>query len=190
MDTSRFRPLDEVPFHPFRALFVGQVGIRKGVPYLLEAWQRLSWRDAELWLVGRVSRNASPSWRVTRALPGLCLIGHLDDPVEAYRQADVFVFPSIEEGSALVTYEALACGLPVVTTPNAGSVVRDGVEGFVVPIRDVEALAERIEQLRSDERLRQEMRKAARARAEGFTWERYGDGLASTLQGLVRSIGL
>ena len=64
--------------------------------------------------------------------------------------ADVFVFPSLFEGSAVVTYEALACGLPSVVTPNAGSVVRDGLEGFVVPPRDVEALAARMEQLGDD----------------------------------------
>ncbi|MFN3929394.1 MAG: glycosyltransferase family 4 protein, partial [Thermoflexus sp.] len=153
VDIQRFRPSEESIAHPFRVLFVGQVGIRKGVPYLLEAWRRLGWRDAELWLVGRVLPECRPLLRRYQDLPGLRLIGHLEDPMEAYRQADVFVFPSVEEGSALVTYEALACGLPVVTTPNAGSVVRDGVEGFVVPIRDVDALAGRMEQLRADERL-------------------------------------
>ncbi|MGB9776541.1 MAG: glycosyltransferase family 4 protein [Anaerolineae bacterium] len=184
-DTARFHPSEAPAAHPFRALFVGQVGIRKGVPYLLEAWERLGWRDVELWLVGRMLPECRPILQRYRDLPGLRLIGHLDNPVEAYQQADVFVFPSIEEGSALVTYEALACGLPVVTTPNAGSVVRDGVEGFIVPIRDVEALADRMERLRADERLRREMGKAARTRAEAFTWERYG----SELVQLYETIG-
>jgi len=77
-----------------------------------------------------------------------------------------------------VTYEAMACGLPVVTTPNAGSVVRDGVEGFIVSIRDPDALAERIDQLRSDADLRREMGYAARTRATQFTWEIRGETLA------------
>jgi glycosyltransferase involved in cell wall biosynthesis len=72
----------------------------------------------------------------------------------------------------------MACGLPVVTTPNAGSVVRDSIEGFIVPIRDPDALAERMEQLRANPRLRQEMGRAARARAEQFTWEQHGQELA------------
>ncbi|MCS7179000.1 MAG: glycosyltransferase family 4 protein [Anaerolineae bacterium] len=181
VETHRFRPSERRSSHPFRVLFVGQVGIRKGVPYLLEAWRRLGWQDAELWLVGRVLPECRPLLQRYRGLPGLHLMGYQSDPVEAYQQADIFVFPSIEEGSALVTYEALACGLPVVTTPNAGSVVRNGVEGFIVAIRDVEALAERMERLRTDERLRQEMGKAARARAEEFPWERYGDRLADTV---------
>jgi len=84
-----------------------------------------------------------------------------------------------------VTYEALACGLLVVTTPNAGSVVRDGVEGFIVPIREVEALAAALERLRADEQLRREMGRAARARAEEFTWDKYGDQLADVFGGLI-----
>jgi len=181
VDTTRFCPSEVPAARPFRALFVGQIGIRKGVPYLLEAWRRLGWRDAELWLVGRVLPECRPILQRYLDLPGLRLIGHLADPVEAYQQADVFVFPSIEEGSALVTYEALACGLPVVTTPNAGSVVRDGVEGFIVPIRDVDALAAALERLRADEQLRREMGRAARARAEEFTWEKYGERLSHYL---------
>ncbi len=181
VDTRRFRPSEANSPQPFRVLFVGQVGIRKGVPYLLEAWRRLGWKDAELWLVGRVLPECRPILQRYQGLPGLHLVGHLDDPVEAYQQADIFVFPSIEEGSALVTYEALACGLPVVTTPNSGSVVRDGVEGFIIPIRDVDALVGRMEQLRADEHLRQAMGRAARERAEGFTWEAYGRKLAGIM---------
>jgi glycosyltransferase involved in cell wall biosynthesis len=178
VDTARFRPVNGQSSHPFRVLFVGQVGIRKGVPYLLEAWQRLGWQDAELWLVGRPSAEFLPILARYRDLPGLRLIGYVTDPVAVYQQADVFTFPTIEEGSALVTYEALACGLPVVTTPNAGSVVRDGVEGFIVPTRDVEALVAVLERLRADERLRLGIGWAARQRAEAFTWERYETSLA------------
>jgi glycosyltransferase involved in cell wall biosynthesis len=83
-----------------------------------------------------------------------------------------------------VTYEALACGLPVVTTPNAGSVVRDGVEGFVAPVRDSAALADRIEQIVADRSLRDRLSRNARARASEFTWERYGERLVGALQGL------
>lgn len=184
-DVHRFHPSERCSSHPFRVLFVGQVGIRKGVPYLLEAWRRLGWRDAELWLIGRVLPECGPILQRYQGLPGLRLIGHLDNPVEAYQQADIFVFPSIEEGSALVTYEALACGLPAVTTPNAGSVVRDGVEGFIVPIRDVDALAGRMEELRTNERLRKEMGKVARARAEVFTWDQYGNRIGEQVRSLL-----
>ena len=90
-----------------------------------------------------------------------------------FQAADIFVYPSLHEGSAFATYEALASGLPVVTTRNAGSVARDGQEGFVVPIRDVEALMDRIERLYRDATLRAAMARAARRRAMEFTWAHY-----------------
>ena len=62
-----------------------------------------------------------------------------------------------------MTYEALACGLPSIVTPNAGSVVRDGIEGFLVPCSDVDSLAERMEQLGNDPELRAAMARAARS---------------------------
>lgn len=185
VDVERFRPANRSSGQPFRVLFVGQVGIRKGIAYLLEAWRQLGWRDAELWVVGRVAGEVKPILARYTDLPGLRFVGHTANPVAAYQSANVFAFPTIEEGSALVTYEALACGLPVVTTPNAGSIVRDGVEGFLVPIRDVDALAAPLERLRADERLRREMGRVARARAEEFTWEKYGDSLAGMYEQLA-----
>jgi glycosyltransferase involved in cell wall biosynthesis len=105
----------------------------------------------------------------------------------------VFVFPSLFEGSAVVTYEALACGLPAVVTPSAGSVVRDGVEGFLVPPGEVEPLAAAMERLGGDPQLRAAMSAAARARAEEFDWPRYNsavaDAVASVLAGATAGVG-
>jgi glycosyltransferase involved in cell wall biosynthesis len=98
-----------------------------------------------------------------------------------YRWADVLVLPSICEGSATVCYEALAAGLSVITTPNAGSVVRDGLDGFVVPIRDARALAEKLEQLASDPRLLADMSASAAARACEFTIAGYAERLLSVI---------
>src|SRR5262249_59811951 len=83
---------------------------------------------------------------------------------------------------AVVTYEALASGLPSVVTPQAGSVVRDGIEGLLVPPRDVDALADRMERLGRDPGLRQEMGSAARARAMAFDWPRYHDALVDLVE--------
>jgi glycosyltransferase involved in cell wall biosynthesis len=104
---------------------------------------------------------------------------------ERMAAADVFVFPSLFEGSAVVTYEALACGLPSVVTPGAGSVIRDGVDGFVVPPRDVAALAERMERLGCDPALRARMARAARTRALEYDWPRYHAALASVIEQLM-----
>ena len=102
-----------------------------------------------------------------------------------YADADLFVYPSLHEGSAFATYEALASGLPVIATPNTGSVVRDGVDGFLVPPRDVEALMARIELLYRDPDRRAAMAASARTRAEAFTWTAYRRRLAAVFDGLV-----
>ena len=89
-----------------------------------------------------------------------------------------FVYPSLHEGSALAIYEALASGLPVVTTFNSGSVVRDGIEGYVVPVQDPDAIKEKIESLYHNIPLRKRMGAAARLRAETFSWEAYRERVA------------
>jgi glycosyltransferase involved in cell wall biosynthesis len=104
-----------------------------------------------------------------------------------FSQADVFAFPSLAEGSALVTYEAQASGLPCVVTHEAGSVVRDGIEGFVVPSCDSTELANRIYKLYKDEDLRREMAVASRKRAEEFTWQRYHMDLVEILETVLRN---
>ena len=104
-----------------------------------------------------------------------------DALAEIYHRADVFVLPSLHEGSALVTYEALASGVPVIATPNAGSVVRDGVEGFLVPVGEIDPLAERLFDVYRDPERRREMARAARRRAEEFSWPAYGERLAAAV---------
>lgn len=143
IDLTRFAIREKPPFdgkRPLRVLFVGRVSVMKGIPYLLQALTSLGSDRVEARLIGGISINhnvleqfhevATASGAVPRSLMA-----------EQYQWADVFCFPSITEGSAAVTYEAIASGLPVITTPNAGSIVRDGLDGFIVPIRDANGLA-------------------------------------------------
>jgi glycosyltransferase involved in cell wall biosynthesis len=97
----------------------------------------------------------------------------------------VFVYPSLHEGSALAIFEGMATGLPVITTLNSGSMVRDGIEGKIVPIRSVDAIAEAILTLKTDADLRGALGRAARVRALGFTWGHYRDRLGPLLDGLL-----
>jgi len=185
VDVDTYHPRPRPPGAPFRVLFVGSVGIRKGVPYLLQAWERLGWTDAELCLVGAVGHELRAVVQRYRALPGLRFAGHQREALPFFQSADVFVLPSLEEGSARATYEAMACGLPVVTTAETGSPVRHEREGFIVPIRDADQLATRLEQLRADDRLRTRLSVAARRRAESFTWTAYGVELVRLLAGIT-----
>ena len=97
----------------------------------------------------------------------------------------MFVLPSIVEGSAKTTYEAMAAGLPVVTTLNAGSVVRDGVDGFIVPIRDQDALKRRLLFLYENRDEARAMGEAARKRVREFSWETYESRLIDVYRELM-----
>jgi glycosyltransferase involved in cell wall biosynthesis len=186
VDIKRFCPLPESDSVPkkFQAIFLGQINIRKGAHYLLEAWRMLKWKNAELLLVGT---NKLPSLIKAkyRDLSGVRYLGYLPDPIRTLQKATVFVFPSLAEGSALVTYEAMACGLPLITTFHAGSLVQNEEQGFIVPPQQATAIAMALEKLRTDESLQRQMGRSARHKVESFTWESYGDKMASILQKIV-----
>jgi len=192
VDVERFRPAEPSEANanrPFRVLFVGQVTLRKGVLDLLEAWRLLKWPDAELWLVGRVDPTIQPLLAPYTPLKGVRFVGHVPDPVTLFQSVDLFAFPSIEEGSALVTYEAMACGLPLIVTPNAGSVARHEEEALLVPPADAPALVEALARLRDDPPLRTALGNAARTRAEAHTWELYGQRLVAAYAAALKKQG-
>jgi len=163
-----------------RVLFVGTAGLRKGIHILGMAAQKLSQRSYEF----RVAGGVSDILRKHRLTQGLKFLGRVPrtDIQQEYAKADIFVLPTLAEGSAEVTYEALAAGLPVITTEAAGSVIRDGIEGFIIPERDPEALANRIEELVENRELRDRMAIAARERAKDYTWEKYAERLLAVFQ--------
>ena len=134
----------------------------------------------------RIAGNVSPLVLQQPSCRNLTFLGRIDRSriLREFRSADLFVLPTLAEGSAEVTYQALAAGVPVITTGAAGSVVRDGIEGRIVPERDPDALAEAIRELTEDRSLRDRMAIAARERAKDYTWDRYGDRLLTYLRGL------
>jgi starch synthase len=158
----------------FRAVFVGRLGRRKGVSYLLEAWRRLALPDAELVLIGEADEEGR---RLLKRYQGLYRFMGPYPKHEVHRffqESDVFVFPSLAEGSALVTYEALASELPIITTPNSGSVARDGIDGFLVPPRDVDAIARKLAVLYENPTLQRQMGARGRELIEReYTWRHY-----------------
>jgi glycosyltransferase involved in cell wall biosynthesis len=170
VDTDRFRPGS--PPLVFRAVFVGALIRRKGVPVLLEAWKRLRLPDAELWLVGHVHAEIKPL--LERLPSSVRVIGFTREVEKIYSQCSVHVFPSECEGSAKSTYEAAACGLAQVTTREAGDVVVNGINGIIVPPNNVDALAAAIETLYRDPVTREAMGRAGRERVVSeFTWDHF-----------------
>ena len=170
---------------PGRVLFVGSVGLRKGSHYLAAASRILERRGVACEV--RVVGPCRPEVVRHPAFQGPAYVGQVPRSrvVDEFRSADVFVLPTLCEGMATVHLEAMACGVPVITTPNCGAAVRDGVDGFIVPIRDARAIADKVELLLSDRALRARMGRNARERAREFTWPRYGERLIGALSGLA-----
>lgn len=164
---------------PLRVLTVGGIGLRKGSPYVLEAARQLKGK-VEFRMVGAVNVKTQAQNQLNDYIQ---LTGPIPrtEILSQYGWADVFLLPSLCEGSATVTYEALAAGLPVICTANTGSVVRDGIDGFIVPIRNSSAIIEKLELLALNPELRYEMGQNACQRAWEFTLNSYHQRLMDIL---------
>ena len=186
MDASRFRP------DPNRSraagtgrlelLFVGRINQRKGIKYLLEALSLLRTDRVHLTVCGRVVDDLAlfrPFGDRVTVRPSVSAA----ELAEAYRQADLFVFPSVAEGFAQVLLESLASGLPILSTTHtaAPDLIEPGRQGFVVPPRRPELLAEHIDWALAHRVELAGMRAEARALAERFTWERFRRGVAAAV---------
>lgn len=177
VDLTSFSPIGKAD-GIFRVIHCGQLSIRKGVHYLLRAFHELKLPNSELWLIGSLTEEIRPFLN-RFASQNIRLMGSFpqNQLSKYYSQGSVFCLASIEEGLAMVQPQAMACGLPVICTTNTGGedIVTPGREGFIVPIRSVEALKERIQQLYEDPGLTQRMGEAARQRALKYlSWGKYG----------------
>jgi len=163
----------------FRVFFAGGQPIRKGVRYLLEAWEKMGLENSELVILGRGTRQEMRSF-IPKGKENIRFIDKVSrtELEDLYSQSSVFCLPSIEEGSARVVYEAMAHGLACVVSENAGSTIRQGKEGFIVPIRSPQAIAEKLELLHSSGKKRKAMGESARRHVRQFTWKRYGQAVA------------
>ncbi|MBS1822238.1 MAG: glycosyltransferase [Acidobacteria bacterium] len=188
---ENFRRVGEPPQDRFEVLFAGSVGLRKGVPYLLEAFSQLRHPKKRLRLAGAIhpdiqhvlARLPMENVEVLGAVPQTRL-------VELMSTSHVMVLPSIEEGLALVQGQALACGCPVIASTQTGGedLFDDRVEGFIVPLRDAAALTDRMQQLADDPAQQQRMSEAALKRVQLLGgWKDYGDRWEQLLTELIGS---
>lgn len=147
---------------------------------LLDAWRLIRRPGWTLQLLGGMPRDTRALEPYRSEFEWLGRVGHSEMP-SVMAGADVFVFPSLFEGSAVVTYEALACGLPSIVTAESGSVARDGLDGLVVPAADPVSLAAAMQRLGSDPALRETMSVSARSHALRFDWRRYHSSLIAAI---------
>ncbi len=177
VDTEKFKPRFEKKDEKVRFAFVGAACRRKGTDYLIQAWKELSLENAELHFYGRMTNNLKDYFKNAKK-HNIFFHGFVDVSKELPKN-NVFVLPSLNEGSAKAIYEALACGLPVITTPDASSIVRDSQEGFLIPARDKEAIKEKILYFYNNPEKIREMGEKGRRLAEEHSWERYAESVYS-----------
>jgi len=178
----RVVPRAPVSNAPLVFLSAGLQSVLKGTHYLLEAWKRLRPVGAELWLVGKLLLPE----RLLKQLPASVI---LRPPVPhgemraIYSRSSVLAFPSLCDGFGMVISEAMAHGLPVITTPHTAGpdLVRDGVEGFLVPIRSVDVLADRIQWCLDNREAVSIMGQRAASAAARWQWPHYRARLASVV---------
>jgi glycosyltransferase involved in cell wall biosynthesis len=179
-DTARFHPAPRNQDGTFRVMCVAQISPRKGHIDLLDAWKLLNLPNSELVFLGEATPEMQGVFK--RRQDRVVLRGHVShERLSAeFQQADVVVLPSIEDGFSYVPLEAMACGVPVVVSCNAGAseMIEQGVTGFVIPIRSPQRIAEAIETLYRSAELRAEMGRAARREiVERHSWADYAERL-------------
>jgi len=173
VDINKFKPIEKKHNETFKVAFSGNVNKRKGIPFLIRAWKELNLKNAELHIYGRIYPEVKNYLKDAKKY-NIFLHGFTKNIEKVLPYHDIYVFPSLLEGSAKSIYEALACGLPVITTKNSGSIVEDGKEGFIIPTCNVEAIKEKILYFYKNRKKIKEFSINARKKAEKYTWEDYG----------------
>ena len=181
VDINRFKPVEKDYFGTFKVAFSGNVNLRKGIPFLIKAWKELKLEDAQLNIYGIVYPEVR-KYLTDREKYNIRVHGFLKDIDRELPRNHIYVFPSVLEGSAKSTYEAMACGLPVITTENSGSIVEDGREGFIIPTLDQESIKEKILFFYENRGKIREFGERARKKVERYTWEDYGRNIVDIYQ--------
>ena len=178
VDTEKFHPMDVERPELFRVLFAGENWIRKGLWFLLKAWNELDLKDAEL-----IVRSNAPILNDID-YKSIWMTAWVEDIVKFYNSFDVFAFPTLEEGNALVISELASCSIPSITTHNSGTWL-DETSCFFVPIGDVKALKDMILYCYDNRDEIKKVGKEARKKAEENTWEAYGKRLISNYESII-----
>ena len=179
----------------FRVIYCGNTSLRKGVHYLLQAFTELRLKDAELLLIGSLPSSEFGKLIGKYRSGNIRFMGMVaqSELHKIYAQGSVFMLPSIADGFGMVVPQAMACGLPVIVTENVGAadIVTEGVDGFIVPIRDVNAIKKRILRLYEQPELRKAMGSAALTKAKSeLSWDRYGDRLVKFLADKMTTVSM
>lgn len=181
VELSRFAPAGSPAEGTFDILFAGSMSLRKGIQYLVQAFQQIQHPAKTLTFVGAPSSELIALLRRRNLWPDEArVLGHMPQSQlkNIMSRSHVMVLPSVEEGLALVQAQAMACACPVIGTLNTGAedLFSDGQEGYIVPIRDPGALAERLQHLADNPELRASMGEKALSKVQSLGgWHSYGE---------------
>jgi glycosyltransferase involved in cell wall biosynthesis len=174
-----------------RYVYVGPVSVRKGAHYLLRAWRRVAGAGAELHFYGQQMLSQAVIDDALGAKGGASISFHGSIPAaelpSVYQQASVLVFPTLCDGFGMVASEALANGLPVITTRNAGAAdaIESGRSGLLIPPADEDALAGALQWCADNQRELFSMRRQALSAARRWTWSHFREAFRRELAGAL-----
>jgi glycosyltransferase involved in cell wall biosynthesis len=177
----------------FRVICVGLMCLRKGIPYLLQAWKKLGLPEnqTELLLVGNMQKDLMHVLKNMQISKNVRFYGATDQETLAnlYLTSDLFVLPSIEEGLSMTIAEAVACKLPVICTTNTGGeeLVENGKEGYIIPIRNSDILAEKILWCYKNRDAAKNMGNLGQVKVKNFTWDVYGQKVFEVYKSILSS---
>ena len=174
----------------FRIIYVGNCSVRKGIFYLMKSFVELNLKNSELLIIGNIDKDIKHIMDLYLKNKNIKYIKaqKQNELYKLYNRSNIFVTCSVEEGLSMVQLQAMSCGLPVICTSNSGGdeIIDNGIEGFILPIRDTVALKKKITLLYKDKNLCQKMGQKAKVKTiNHYSWENYGKNVIQNYQKLI-----
>jgi glycosyltransferase involved in cell wall biosynthesis len=182
VDIKRYTPNKKLN-NTFRVIIIANMSIRKGLYYLLEAWKELNLKNAELIICGLITLEVKPIIKYYN-MNSVKYVG-FKDPLNYIHKSDLFVMPSLFEGSPLAALEAMSCGLPVIMFENSGSLARNNVDGFIIKNRDIKTLKEKILFMYKNRKVMKTMGLNAREQAKKYSLENYSKNIVKLINKIL-----
>lgn len=186
-DLKKFHNAEIQPnTRPIKIVFIGSVSYRKGADVLLKAWRIIAkeFTHVELHFYGGIHME------IPETSERVFFHGFLaqENLIAELKSAHISILPSFFEGSSLAIYQSMALGLAVVTTLNAGSVVENNVNGFLIKYGSIDELVKVLKILIENDEIRTSIATKAQQDIQAFTWDRYGEKLNMVLERIVNSL--
>jgi glycosyltransferase involved in cell wall biosynthesis len=171
-----------------KVLFAGGCAPRKGLHYALRAWLESSaHKNGTLLIAGSFVKGYRENLSEMLEHPSVQILGHRQDLPEVMRACDALILPSVEEGSALVTYEARGSGCVLLVSEASGAMCRQGVEGLVHQVRDVHTLAQHLTMINEDRNSLETLRRSSMESLADLTWHAAGMRLTEAYEEVIQS---